>query len=73
MIVGDKIGHLRPSFGESAGVKNPRKYEGVVVYIHPERRFFTVEFKFEYGSFRQSFYFPARAAEDYCRRDMRRK
>lgn len=28
---------------------------GKVVYVHPERRFYTVEFEFEYGKFRESF------------------
>ena len=31
---------------------------GKVVYIHPEERFYTVEFQGAFGSFRESFYFP---------------
>lgn len=73
MIVGDKIGHLCPTFGGiSNGLLTPKQCDGVVVYIHPQRRFFIVEFKFEYGSFRQSFYFPARAAGDYSRRSTKK-
>lgn len=67
MKVGDKVYHLKPTFGgKNIYIPSGRKrFEGTVVYIHPERRFFSVEFKFDYGSFRQSFYFPARAAGDY--------
>lgn len=31
---------------------------GTVVYIHPEERFYTAEFKGLFGSFRESFFFP---------------
>ena len=31
---------------------------GKVVYIHPEERFYTVEFQGLFGSFRESFWFP---------------
>ena len=32
--------------------------KGKVVYIHPENRYYTVEFKGLFGSFRESFWFP---------------
>lgn len=70
MKVGDKVYHLKPTYGGNRFfAPSGEKYEGTVVYIHPQRRFFSVEFKFKYYSFRQSFYFPARAAGDYDRRD----
>ena len=40
------------------GGGNMRKHEnavGTVVYIHPRGRFYTLEFKFPGGSFRESF------------------
>lgn len=40
--------------------EKPVMLTGKVVYIHPQRRFYVVEFPFEKGSFRESFYFPNR-------------
>ena len=40
------------------GGGNMKKHEvatGTVVYIHPKRRFYTLEFKFPHGFFRESF------------------
>lgn len=31
---------------------------GKVIYIHPEERFYTVEFHGLFGSFRESYFFP---------------
>lgn len=31
---------------------------GTVVYIHPEERFYTVEFKGLFGAYRESYFFP---------------
>lgn len=39
-------------FGECNG----REYTGLVVYVHPQGRFYTVEFVFDKGSFRESFF-----------------
>lgn len=73
MLVGDKITYLRPYFGVVVtGFREPERYTGTVVYIHPERRFFTVEFKFANGKFRQSYFFPAKAAGDYSRKDSKK-
>lgn len=32
--------------------------KGTVIYIHPDKRYYTVEFKGLFGSFRESFWFP---------------
>ena len=40
----------------STGQKSPMKYSGTVVYIHPKRRFYVVEFKWKHGNtFRESY------------------
>lgn len=65
MQIGDTM-FLHPS--QSTGGK---VYPCTVVYIHPKRRFFTVEFSFERNdgvkqSFRESFFFSDRAGDpDY--------
>lgn len=62
MKLGDKI--TKPVYWleiEPAGRRgggNMRRHEtatGTVVYIHPRGRFYTLEFKFPRGSFRESF------------------
>lgn len=35
--------------------KRPAPMEGTVVYIHPQRRWFTLEFRTPHGSFRESY------------------
>jgi len=50
-------------FGEG----NSRTYTGRVVYVHPERRFYIVEFGFEKGSFRETFYPEERRAHNMRR------
>nr|DAL91793.1 MAG TPA: ATP synthase subunit 9 [Caudoviricetes sp.] len=35
-----------------------------VIYIHPQRRFYRVEFETRGGKFRESFYFPGRGGND---------
>ena len=45
--VGDRV-RRRIEYGMEGGGLLPRE-EGVVVYIHPERRFYTVEFTFAPG------------------------
>lgn len=47
-------------FGDS----RPRTMTGTVVYIHPQRRFYTVEFKFTFGSLRESYFFPGRGGNE---------
>lgn len=43
-------------FGDCLG----RPYTGRVVWIHPQRRFYVVEFQFGQKKFREAFYFPGR-------------
>lgn len=63
MKVGDRINTLEPTYGET-----PRKhihYPATVVYIHPLRRYYTVEFDMGGGNkIRESFYFPRRLGPD---------
>lgn len=63
MKVGDRIGHMCPTYGDSHGDAD-KKYPGVVVYIHPQRRYYTVEFDMGNGMrCRESFYFKFRNGE----------
>jgi len=55
LVVGQKVAQTL-YFGDCKG----RTYSGRVVYIHPRRQFFVVEFQFGRGAFRESFYFPER-------------
>lgn len=51
--VGDTV-RAKISYGLSGGSRMPPE-EGTVVYIHPERRYFTLEFRFRDGAFRESY------------------
>lgn len=51
--LGDEI-TARINYGMEGGTLLPPE-KGRVVYIHPEGRFFTAEFTFAKGSFRESF------------------
>ena len=55
MVIGQRVNEVL-HFGECSG----RTYSGTVVYIHPRGLFYTVEFAFEKGSFRESFFGPER-------------
>ena len=60
MKVGDIINRHRPTFGSDvlAPTSMPKTMPGKVVYIHPERRFYKVEFDFgRSGVIRECFYF----------------
>lgn len=65
MQIGDTV-HLHTTQAKPGEV-----HPGKVVYIHPQRRYYTVEFSFERMdgvvlSYRESFYFPDRAgASEY--------
>lgn len=48
------------NFGECHG----KTMTGRVVYIHPQRRFYTVEFEMGRHKFREDFYFPSRRTEN---------
>lgn len=67
MIVGDKLPGMVPSYGATCTgfASDGEGYTATVVYIHPQRRFYSVEFVFARGRrFRESFYFPDRAGDD---------
>lgn len=56
MKLGDKI--TKPVAWMEVVQNNMKKHEtatGTVVYIHPRGRFYTLEFSFPGGSFRESF------------------
>lgn len=63
MIVSDQV-RQRPSFGDSKYCPQqsmPDLLPCDVVYIHPQRRYYTVEFTFPQGrKFRESYCFPGR-------------
>lgn len=64
MMVGDKLPGMVPSYGATCTgfVSDGQAFTATVVYIHPQRRFYTVEFAFARGRrFRESFYFQDRA------------
>jgi len=64
MMVGDKLPGMVPSYGATCTgfASDGEGYTATVVYIHPQRRFYSVEFVFARGRrFRESFYFPDRA------------
>lgn len=56
MIIGDRRSELA-SFGDF----EPKRMTGTVVFIHPERRFYIVEFERGGRRWRECFYFPHRA------------
>lgn len=53
MKVGDKI-KRKIEYGAEYGSNLPPE-EGVVVYIHPKHRYYTVEFTFPKGKIRESY------------------
>lgn len=66
MMVGDKLPGMVPSYGATCTgfVSDGQAFTGTVVYIHPQRRFYTVEFDMPRGrKCRESYYFPDRAGE----------
>lgn len=42
----------------------PRTMTGTVVWIHPQRRFYVLEFRFEQGTVREGYYFPGRGGNE---------
>lgn len=67
--IGDKLPGMVPSYGSTCSgfVSDGQAFTATVVYIHPKRRFYTVEFDLPRGrKCRESYYFPDRAgASDY--------
>lgn len=64
--IGDKLPSMVPSYGSTCSgfVSDGQAFTATVVYIHPQRRFYSVEFVFARGRrFRESFYFPDRAGD----------
>ena len=64
MMVGDKLPGMVPSYGSTCSgfVSDGQAFTATVVYIHPQRRFYTVEFDMPRGrKCRESYYFPDRA------------
>ena len=64
MMVGDKLPGVVPSYGSTCSgfVSDGQAFTATVVYIHPQRRFYTVEFDMPRGrKCRESYYFPDRA------------
>lgn len=61
MDIGEKL-YLKPTLESSAGFERPEKMPCTVVYIHPLRRFFVVEFVSEKTGqrWRETFYFKNR-------------
>lgn len=53
MKVGDKTSEW-VHFGETKAIRRT----GTVTYIHPRRRFYTVRFETEIGSYEESYPFP---------------
>ena len=54
MTVGDIV-WKRPEFGAAKGQQSVPPLEARVVYIHPQRRFYSVEFTFTRGGVTRSF------------------
>ena len=52
-------------FGETKAVR----MSGVVEYVHPEGRFYTVRFETEVGSFTESYYFSGSGRIDHDETD----
>lgn len=62
MKLGDKIRvrcnwtEIDPARGaQGSNLKKHEYAEGTVVYIHPRGRYYTLEFRFQAGTFRESF------------------
>lgn len=65
--IGDKLPGMVPSYGSTCScfVSDGQAFTATVVYIHPQRRFYTVEFDLPRGrKCRESYYFPDRAGDD---------
>lgn len=63
MKVGDKL-KLRPFINADSGMMAATPQDCVVTYIHPQRRYYVVEFTSERGEkFRQTMYFPEREGD----------
>lgn len=67
MNTGDIL-QLRPTIDASVGFSRPQAMPCTVVYIHPRRRFYVVEFKSTVGQrWRETFYFGRVSDSDVVR------
>lgn len=66
MKLGDKL-IRRPHPQVYEHMERPQDLPCTVVYIHPQRRFYTVEFRFSVTgyAFRESYFFPDRLGDMY--------
>ena len=61
------IVHELPYIYGPGSTEEARITEGTVVYIHPARRYYTIEFTNSLGwSFRESFFLPPRSGSPEC-------
>lgn len=67
MRTGDIL-HLKPTIDTAAGFSHPDVMPCTVVYIHPRRRFYVVEFRSRHGqTWRETFYFGTVSESDVIR------
>ena len=59
MKVGDRREEV-PSYGVTVREYKDEKVPCTVVYIHPQRIFYVVEFQMDGGPMRETYYFPKR-------------
>jgi len=65
LTVGSKVREKITS-ATATGMLDPeltKKVTGTVVYIHPQKRFYTVRFDFPKGTIHESYYFPERIGD----------
>lgn len=72
MNIGDTL-TLKPTIDASAGLSRPEAMPCTVVYIHPLRRFFVVEFRRGEFKWRETLYFEQRPSESDARERHREK
>lgn len=71
MNVGDIL-QIKPTLDVAAGFTKPEALPCKVVYIHPLKRFFVVEFKSARGqTWREAVYFPVEPSGDFYRHEAR--
>lgn len=71
MTIGDIL-WLKPTIDASVGFSRPEAMPCTVIYIHPLKRFFTVEFRSTRGqTWREAVYFPSEPSGDFYRHEAR--
>lgn len=67
MKLGDIL-HIRPTIDASVGFSRPEVMPCTVIYIHPQKRFYVVEFTSGTGQrWRETIYFPRDPERDLWR------